>query len=77
MGGVGLLSSFGCCSQPEQAVGVRVGSLSHLGVGRVVPFNQVVPEASPALHMLDLLGVSRPMAYRHVFEDLRRQLEGR
>jgi hypothetical protein len=38
---------------------------------------QVVPSAAPALHMLDMLGLSRPEVYKHVFEDMRRQLESK
>lgn len=36
---------------------------------------KVVPTATPALHMLDMLGLSRPEVYKHVFEDMLQQLE--
>ena len=37
---------------------------------------QAVPEASPALQMLDMLGLPRLQVYRTLFTDLRAKLEG-
>lgn len=38
---------------------------------------QSVPEAGPALELLDMLGVPRVRLYRGLLEDLRNKLEGK
>jgi hypothetical protein len=55
----------------------RVGALAEDSTQGVACAWQVVPEATPALQFLDILGLSRPEVYKRTFEHLRAKLEGR